>query len=298
MDIAIKFNKRQCLCALISSAIVAICVCIGVTMNLTTIYDQDFDNMGIRTFCMFTVNSNILAGIGMILVFPFALEGLRKNNYHLPDWVVTFLHAGTTAVTLTFLVSLFVLAPVKGFVLIFTGSRFFLHAVCPILTIIAFTFFVSDHKIKLKESLWSLVPVIIYATIYFIMVVVIGPENGGWEDFYGFATKMPLWISVVSLLPITYGISTLLRIKHNSLYNTRKNKEAALYINKFKNVDIRETIASAGRSRAATQKITDIVVPTRIIEIMVTDSDVTVDEGCQIYLNAYLGGKKHEKQIN
>lgn len=259
MDIAIKFNKRQCLCALISSAIVAICVCIGVTMNLTTIYDQDFDNMGIRTFCMFTVNSNILAGIGMILVFPFALEGLRKNNYHLPDWVVTFL-----------------------------------HAVCPILTIVAFTFFVSDHKIRLKESLWSLVPVIIYAAIYFIMVVVIGPENGGWEDFYGFATKMPLWISMVALLPITYGISTLLRIKHNHLYNSRKRKEAALYIKEFKDTDIRETIANAGRSRAATQKIKDIVVPTRVIEIVVAGSDVTVEEGCRIYLDAYLGGKKYE----
>lgn len=266
-------------------------------MNLTTIYDQDFDNMGIRTFCMFTVNSNILAAIGMMQVFPFAVEGLRKNNYHLPDWCVVFLHAGTTAVTLTFLVSLFVLSPVKGFALIFSGSRFFLHGVCPILTIVAFGCFVSDHRVTLKESVWAAVPVFLYACIYFIMVVVVGEENGGWDDFYGFATKMPLWISVTAILPVTYGIATVLRLWHNKLYANRKRKEALLYKNEFENADVRALIAAAGRSRAATQKIRDIVVPVRVIGIMVRGSDCSVDEGCRIFLNTYLDelGRTAEK---
>ena len=88
MDVLVRRNRVQCICALISCAIVVICVCIGVTMNLTTLYDEDFDNMGIRTFCMFTVNSNILAAISSFAIIPYAVDGIRKKEYSLPNWVV------------------------------------------------------------------------------------------------------------------------------------------------------------------------------------------------------------------
>ena len=60
MDAANQITKKKCIAAMISSFVVSVCVCIGVTMNLTTLYDVNFDHMGLRTFCMFTVNSNIL----------------------------------------------------------------------------------------------------------------------------------------------------------------------------------------------------------------------------------------------
>ena len=77
MDVLVRRNRIQAICALISCAIVVVCVCVGVTMNLTTLYDEDFDNMGIRTFCMFTVNSNILAAISSFAVIPYAIDGFR-----------------------------------------------------------------------------------------------------------------------------------------------------------------------------------------------------------------------------
>ena len=73
MDILVRKNRMQCICALVSCLIVGICVCIGVTMNLTTLYDEDFDNMGIRTFCMFTVNSNVLSAIASVAIIPYAV---------------------------------------------------------------------------------------------------------------------------------------------------------------------------------------------------------------------------------
>ena len=81
MDELVRKNRIQCMCALISCAIVVVCVCIGVTMNLTTLYDQNFDNMGIRTFCMFTVNSNILAALSCFIVIPYAIDGIRQKEY-------------------------------------------------------------------------------------------------------------------------------------------------------------------------------------------------------------------------
>ena len=143
MDRVMKITRRQCLLAMISALVVVVCVCIGVTMNLTTAADENFDHMGLRTFCMFTVNSNILAAAAMAMVIPYTMDGLRTHNYYLPRWIVDVVYAGVTAVALTFLVSLFILSPVKGFVLIFTGSRFFLHGVCPILAVVAFCFFMT-----------------------------------------------------------------------------------------------------------------------------------------------------------
>lgn len=287
MDKAIAFNRRQCLCALISAAVVVVCVCIGVTLNLTMIY-ADYDNVGIRSFCLFTVNSNILAAAGMMQVFPYALDGLRKNNYHLPNWVVVFLYTGTAAVTLTLIISLALLTPIKGISLMFSGPNFFLHGVCPVITVCAFIFFISDHRVTLKESFWALVPVLVYGVVYFVMVLVIGEDKGGWEDFYGLATVVPSYVSVIAIPPAAYGIATLLRLRHNGLYRSRKKREAALYKAEFANADVRALIAAAGRSNAVTRKVRDIVVPVRVIEIMVLDSDCSVDEGCRIFLEAYL----------
>ena len=295
MDVLVRRNRIQCICALLSCAIVVICVCIGVTMNLTTLYDEDFDNMGIRTFCMFTVNSNILAALSSFAIIPYAIDGIRKKEYSLPNWVVVFMMTGTTAVALTFLVSLFILSPVKGFVLIFTGSRFFLHGVCPILNILAFCLFVTSNKIKAKETFFSLIPVAIYAIIYFVMVVVITEANGGWSDFYGFATRIPFWIPVILILPLTFGIATLIRLWHNHSFVKRRKNEAQIFLDYFEGKDATHIITEMGRARAKIQPVGDIIVPAYVIKkiLIFTESDLDIETACKLYLDGYLGAVKH-----
>lgn len=296
MDALVRKNRIQCLLALISCAIVVICVCAGVTMNLTTLYDEDFDNMGIRTFCMFTVNSNILAAISSFAVIPYAIDGIRKKEYILPDWVVVFMMTGTTAVALTFLVSLFILSPVKGFVLIFTGSRFFLHGVCPILNILAFCIFVTSHKITVKQSFFALIPVGIYAAVYFVMVVVIPKELGGWDDFYGFATRMPLWISATLILPLTYGITTLIRLWHNRSFVNRRKNEAQIFLDFFEGKNTTEILFEMGKARAKIQPCGDVVVPALVIRKIVyfTESDMSIEDACRLYLDGYLSAEERK----
>ena len=290
MDELVRKNRIQCILALVSCLIVVICVCVGVTMNLTTIYDEDFDNMGIRTFCMFTVNSNILAAVSSFAVIPYAIDGIRKKEYVLPDWVVIFMMMGTTSVALTFLVSLFVLSPVKGFVLIFSGSRFFLHGVCPILNIFAFCLFITSHKISVKQSFLSLVPVTIYAIVYFIMVVLITEERGGWSDFYGFATKIPIWISVTSVLPLTLGIATLIRLWHNHSFVNRRKNEAQIFLDYFEGKEAKEILFEMGKARTKIQPCGDVTVPVTVIKkiIFFTESDMSIEDACRIYLDGYL----------
>ncbi len=291
MERAMSITKRQCLFTMISAIVVVVCVCIGVTMNLTTIYDENFDHMGLRTFCMFTVNSNILTAAAMAMVIPYTLDGLRKHNYHMPRWIMVLVYASVTAISLNFLISLCILAPVKGFLLIYSGSRFFLHAICPILAIAAFCFFMSEQKLGFGDSLIALIPVFIYAVLYYIMVVVIGEENGGWNDFYGFATRIPIWIPMIFLMPLTLGIATVLRVLHNHCYQRRRNEEAAFYSEAFAHEDIRQIVGAMARTHSSEVKMRDILVPTRIIGIIMEyndDKDVTLEELCAIYLKEYI----------
>ncbi len=291
-DPAIQSNRMQCLFALISASVVAVCVCAGVTMNLITPFDENFDHMGIRTFCMFTVDSNILAGVAMLLCLPYTVDGIRTGYYHLPNWVVVLMHISVTAVSLTFFVSLFILAPVKGFVLIFSGSRFFLHGVCPVLSIVAFCCFINSHLIRFPESLLALIPVLIYAAVYVVMVVFIGEENGGWNDFYGFTTRVPIWVSFAVIIPLTVVIILLLRFGHNKCCLRRRRKDAELYREAYSGADLRQVVENMASSHRKVLKTDSIVIPLQTIGYMIQSSANNLDiaEGCRLYLESYLGG--------
>lgn len=289
-DPAIRSNRMQCLCALIGASIVAVCVIIGVTMNLVTLYDENFDHMGIRTFCMFTVNSNIIAGVSMMLCLPYTIDGLRTGNYHLPDWIVVLMYITVTAVALTFLVSLFILSPVKGFRLIFTGSRFFLHGVCPVVSIITFCCFINSHLVRIRETVLAHVPILIYAAVYIVMVVFIGEENGGWNDFYGFVTRVPIWVSMPVILGAACGTALLLRWAHNACCQYRRKKDAELYRTAYGEEDLRKVIAEMARSRKRELKLKNPTIPVRMIGYMIenTGADLDVDEGTRIYFEAWM----------
>ena len=97
-DKTVTVTRQHCLFTMFSAAVVVVCVCIGVTMNLTTTADENFDHMGLRTFCMFTVNSNILCAAAMAMVIPYTMDGLRTHNYYLPRWIVDVVYAAVTAV--------------------------------------------------------------------------------------------------------------------------------------------------------------------------------------------------------
>lgn len=282
---------------MISSIVVAVCVCVGVTMNLTTLYDVNFDHMGLRTFCMFTVNSNIFCGIAMMLTIPYTIDGMRKKDFHLPNWMVDFLLMGVTAVGLTFLVSLCVLAPVKGFVLIFTGSRFFLHGLCPILAIIAFCFIITNHVISIKESLIALLPVMLYAMVYYFMVEILEPDNGGWDDFYGFFTRIPSWISLLSFMPLTFGVATVIRLLHNRSCRRHMQWMAVLINAEFSDKTIREQIVYVAEGRRSEKKTGNIVIPVPLIAAMIKNSgdELDLEEACDIYLRTILQTPEADK---
>ena len=297
-----RIDRDQCIISLVFASAVVICVCIGVVMNLTTLYDENFDHMGIRTFCMFTVNSNILTGIGMFLTRPYAIDELRRRSYTVPRWLVELNFMLVTSVAITFLVSLFILAPVKGFVLIFTGSRFFMHAVCPILAILTFCFFIKDHYLPFRSTFLPLVPVFIYASVYFIMVRVVGEERGGWNDFYGFLTRIPPWISITLFMPVTFGVATVLRLLHNKSCKRFRGQVMAS-LRRFCEENDLESAVRHLAGRFGVNPRGDIMIPRGMIRNVcgLGEDDERLGELCRVYLDACLGddggeGPKKERR--
>ena len=288
-----RINRRKCLLTLLFSAAVVVCVCVGVVMNLTTLYDENFDHMGIRTFCMFTVNSNILMGVAMFMTLPYTVDGLRNRYFRIPDWLVRLLFVAVTALSLTFLVSLCILAPVKGFVLIFTGSRFFLHGLCPILAIAVFCVVLKDLRLSFASTFLSLIPVFIYACIYYMMVAVVGEERGGWNDFYGFLTRIPPWISMSAFLPVTFGIATVLRIFHNRSVERYRKAARKLYLEAYGAGNMRDVILHIAAIRSKQDTSGSIVIPYNLLRTLLNsgENEAEFEEYCVLYMKECL---KHE----
>lgn len=288
-----KINLRKGLITLLFSAAVVICTCIGVVMNLTTVYDENFDHMGIRTFCMFTVNSNILMGVAMFLTVPYAIDGLRNQYFRLPDWLVKVLFITTTALSLTFLISLCVLAPYKGFVLIFTGSRFFLHGLCPILAIFTFCFVIKDLHIKFKTTFLALIPVFLYACVYYTLVKLVGEERGGWNDFYGFLTKIPEWISLSCFLPLTFAIAFGIRTLHNQSRKRYTRKAHTDYLNAFEQSNMEEVIVHMAARNSRLDTTGNIVIPYDVLRMLLSsdEDEKAFEDYCILYVKECL---KHE----
>ena len=282
-------NRWKCILTLLFSAAVVICVCVGVVMNLTTLEDENFDHMGIETFCMFTVNSNIFMGIAMFMTLPYTVDGLRNGYFRLPDWLVRLLYVAVTALSLTFLVSLCILSPVKGFVLIFTGSRFFLHGLCPILAIIVFCVVLKDTHLSFASTFLSLIPVFIYACIYYMLVAVMGR----WEDFYGFLTRLPSWVSISAFLPVTFGIATVLRVLHNRSVERYRVRARKYYQEAFRAKDMREVIIHLASRNSKKDTTGNIVIPYRILRMLLNsgEDETSFEDYCVLYMKECL---KHE----
>ena len=217
-EAAVRNNRIQCLCALISASIVAVCVCVGVTMNLTTVYDENFDHMGIRTFCMFTVNSNILCAASCAFSLIQTLRGRSFEN----KAAMLFRYAGTAAVTVTMMTVLLFLGPLYGYASMFSRWNLWLHLLGPLLAVVSFVWLERDGTFPEKKQLpLSMLPVIAYGIVYLVMVVVLGKDKGGWPDFYGFNGRGKWYLSYVCMLAGTALIGLVLR----KLRCVQKNRE-------------------------------------------------------------------------
>ena len=293
---ALRINRNRCILAIVVCSILCFLVFLAVTDQLLRDPDVLIKEVGWKAYHMFTVLSNILMAVAAAMCIPFAVDGMRYRNYHLPRWYVNLMYMGTTGVAITFLIALTVLAPAAGFyrVMLFSNNILF-HLTCPILSILLFFFINSDHRIKWQSTFIAIIPVVLYALTYVLMVFVIGEEAGGWRDhyqIYRIAEYLPLPVILLILCLISFGIATVLRLVHNAIHKRRKADMERYYqqAEAFSYPDIETAIGALADLDRPYDMGGELTVPRRIMNIMERkyQSGLSTKEMCIRYIEDYF----------
>jgi hypothetical protein len=302
MPDAIRTNRMRCRVAVVSCSLLSFLVFLAVCDQLLSTPDAIVQEVGWKSYHMFTILANMFAGIAAALCIPYAVDGLRYDNYHLPRWVVNVLYMATTGVALTFLIAVTVLSPMTSYyrMMLYSNNILF-HTINPIIAILLFIFINSDHKVSFRSTFLAIAPVVLYAALYFVLVFVIGEENGGWRDHYqirDITQYVPLPLVVLGMVLIAFAVALLLRTAHNSVHKKRKKQTVSYYQSAGEfdcpSIDSAiEALAARNRSRDPGGELT---VPRRILGMMEEKykSGLPLRELCRMYIDAYYekGGEE------
>ena len=138
-------------------------------------------------FKFFTVQSNILMAIVALILLIYDKKLIDKKIKEIPRFLYILKLIATSAVTLTFLVTLLFLSPMYGFYNMYNNSNLFFHLIVPVLSIISYVLFTKECD-SLKNAFYGIIPTFLYS-IYYITEIVIHLNNGGLSyryDFYNF----------------------------------------------------------------------------------------------------------------
>ena len=207
-----KINQIRWIAGLSMSVLVIVTTLVATILSITNFYQDTSYLAGIGTLRMFTTLSNIIAAVAAFMCLPFQIDGLKRDRYKLPSWIVVLLYVGAVGTFLTFLIALTFLSITQGFVTaMFGNSNVFLHTISPICITVLFVLILTDAHIPFRTSFLTLIPTALYCLLYYIMVFALGI----WEDHYQANTFVPWPVSLLLILLLTFGIAQGLRVLHN-----------------------------------------------------------------------------------
>ena len=286
-----KINKMRFISGIVICSLVIVLTIVAITLSLLDYFHSESSEAGIGTFKMFTTISNIIAAFSAAMCLPFQIDGLRRDRYKLPSWIVIVMYVGAVGVFLTFFVAITIISAYQGFVkAMFTNAKLFTHTINPLLITLLFVLVISDTHIKFSFSFISLIPVIVYMITYLIMVIILKE----WSDHYYTDKYIPWPVSLILIIAISFGICQLLRFLHN-LTNKHVNESIEKYYKESPDFEfpmIKDAIASLAKIESKFYYIgDDIYIPVDIIK-MLSDrygtESVPLDILYDIYLENYL----------
>ncbi len=154
-------------------------------------------------FDYYTVDSNFLAMFAAMAYVYYALRGKE-----LPHWAEIMKLSTVVALVITFLVCIFVLAPVYpgGFAAIMFGEHMlFMHTVCPILLFVSFVFF-EHNKLSNKDIPAAMIYTLVYAAIM-LTLNILRVEEGPYPFLMVY--RQPIWASILWSIGILGGATAL-----------------------------------------------------------------------------------------
>lgn len=167
--------------------------------------------MGSQCFIFYTTDSNVLAALCCLPALFFSVKALLGGEIREPRWARVLKWVGTSCVMLTFLVVVCFLSLFASMSALFEGPNLFLHGVCPLLCLFSFLFF-EEGDLPWKDLPFVLLPTVVYGLVYFVMVVIVGAEKGGWVDFYHFNLNGMWYVAMAAVFAGAALIAVVLRL--------------------------------------------------------------------------------------
>lgn len=172
------------------------------------------DFTGFKSFRYFTTLSNVFAATAAGTILFYNVRNVIKDCYDFPKWALIIKYVATCTVALTFTTVALFLSPMilsygESFFTLFSGNGFFVHFLLPALSIVNFIFFEKKPKLRFKYAFYALIPTVIYATVYAVMVKVVK----AWPDFYSFAPTgngVLLPVIAISMCGLSFFVSAFL----------------------------------------------------------------------------------------
>lgn len=236
-------------------------------------------------FHYFTINSNAYTAFAASLMIPFAVEGFRKKRFTCPKWLSMLFYSGTICTTLTMVFSCCIISiydPQKAF----GGANFILHIICPLLVLLSFFSVESDLRYTLKDMLICMIPFFIYACVYVVFVMIIGEENGGWEDIYKLKTLVSPFLSIPALILLAFGVASGIRALRNRVSDSHLKLLTSCWRDDMDPVEIKVEVFGLGRYVGMHGDRNLISVPLDIFKSLTARYGIKTEE----LLKAYIKG--------
>ena len=113
-----------------------------------------------------------------------------------------------------------------------------------------------------------MLPVVIYTIVYFFLVVVIGFENGGWNDFYHFTDYVPVYVSFPVMILLALGISIGILYASNLSLTARIKSLTALWTDEVEPLEVKIEMFGLGRYVGEMEGDSEIPIPMDIIGML------------------------------
>ena len=216
-------NNKLFLSSLIINLLTFLLVVTG-TIVMFTIGSGALQNKGFTVFKFFTFQSNLFMGAIAFIYAYYQFLIIKGKQDKIPHLLMVFNHVAVTAVALTFTIVVAFLAPGYGFLLMYTKANLFFHAIVPLLAMANYMFLEKECQISFKETLPSLIPSVLYGTVYFIIVVSLKAYGDPDIDFYMFGANGPLVgaFNFLAVVSIAYALGLLLYFVNLIVFKKRR----------------------------------------------------------------------------
>ncbi len=288
----IALEEKHSIIALAAGILVLCCALSAILVAL-----EEDDATGEPMLHYFTFLSNLLNAIGAAFMIPYAADGITKKRFSVPRFVALFQFAGVTCVTITMVTTLCIIIPVQGVEFALADSGFWLHLVCPLCTLVLFQCIETGISLTRKEGLIVLVPYWAYMLLYYIEVIIIGKENGGWSDFYMTQAFWPAWVSLILMLALGF-IVFLLLLKMQKRRSEQTWKDIArMWQDDLEPAELLTEAFGLGRFIGSRRGKLELTVPLDIFALMSERYGIPLEKLTKAFVKGALDAVKDRQRI-